>query len=254
MSGYFDIHTHILPQNDDGSTSSAESLEMLQALYSQGVSRVALTPHFKANGDEPARFFKRRNTSASRLLERLNELSKRDASAAKRIPDIYLGAEVTFFNAMSNVDELSDMCLSGTRYLLVEMPFEKWTVSMIEELYLLSSKQNIIPIIAHVDRYFGYFSDDILDDMISNGVKVQVNAEAFLSFWYRRRALGLLSSGKVNFIGSDAHNMGSRAPNIDKAVAEIEKKLGKDALEQIIKNGDELAKEATPIYCASKLR
>ena len=250
MDGFFDIHTHILPHNDDGSSSSAESIEMLQALYSQGVNSVALTPHFKATGDEPERFFKRRSGSAARLLERINEFVKRDASVNARIPDIYLGAEVAFFNAMSNVDELSKMCISGTKYLLVEMPFEKWSVAMLEELYTLSSKQDITPIIAHVDRYFGYFKDDMLDNMIANGVKIQINADSFLSFWNRRRALGLLSSGKVHFIGSDTHNMGLRAPNIDKAVAEIEKKLGKDALKALIKNGNELAASATPIFKA----
>ena len=57
--GYFDIHTHILPHNDDGSSSTAESVEMLKALYVQGATKVALTPHFKATGDEPERFFKR---------------------------------------------------------------------------------------------------------------------------------------------------------------------------------------------------
>lgn len=248
MDGFFDIHTHILPHNDDGSSSSAESIEMLQALYSQGVNSVALTPHFKATGDEPKRFFRRRSGSASRLLERIAEVKNNDASV--NIPDIYLGAEVAFFSAMSNVDTLSQMCISGTKYLLVEMPFEKWSVAMLEELYALSSKQDITPIIAHVDRYFGYFKDDMLDHMIANGVKIQINADSFLSFWNRRRALGLLSSGKVHFIGSDTHNMGLRAPNIDKAVAEIEKKLGKDALKALIENGNELAASATPIFKA----
>lgn len=248
MDGFFDLHTHILPHNDDGSSSSAESLEMLQALYSQGVTRVVATPHFKAAGDEPDRFFKRRSGSASRLLERIAELAERDASACKKIPDIYLGAEVAFFSAMSNVDELSKMCISGTKYLLVEMPFEKWSMSMLEELYALSTRQNITPIIAHVDRYFGYLRDDMLDDMIANGVKIQINTDSFLSFWNRRRALGLLSSGRVHFLGSDTHNMAERAPNIDKAVAEIEKKLGKDALKGIIKNGNELANIAKPIF------
>lgn len=245
--GYFDIHTHILPRNDDGSTSSAESVEMLKALYSQGATRVALTPHFKATTDEPERFFKRAKATTERLLEKLDEVAV-DESIRNELPDIYLGAEVAFFNAMSNVSALSDMCLSGTKYLLVEMPFDRWTVAMTDELAALIKKQGITPIMAHIDRYFGCFNDDMLDGMIKNGIKIQLNADSVLSFWTRRRSLELLKSGKVHFIGSDAHNMGKRAPQLLEAVLEIEKRIGKEALDAIIKNGDELARVAVPIF------
>ena len=248
MREFFDIHTHILPHNDDGSSSSSESIEMLKALYSQGATRVALTPHFKAKDDEPERFFRRRHATAARLLERINALSQSDELLAGGIPEIYLGAEVTFFNAMSNVEALGDMCLLGTKYLLVEMPLCRWTVSMLDEIRELSRKQGITPIIAHIDRYFGCFNDSMIDRMIEEGVKIQISADAFLSFWYRRKALDLLTSGRVHFIGSDAHNMGDRAPCLGDAVNEIEKRIGTAVLEDIIKNGNELASVATPIF------
>lgn len=249
MRGYFDIHTHILPHNDDGSSSCAESIEMLSALYSQGVTRVALTPHFKASGDEPEKFLKRRQATAQRLLNRLDEMSCDDAEFSSKLPDIYLGAEVAFFNAMSNVSSLGEMCLSGTKYLLVEMPFDRWTIAMVDELKTLMKKQGIIPIIAHVDRYFTCFKDPILDKMIEAGMKLQINADAFLSFWTRRRALELLESGRVHFIGSDTHNMGKRAPNIAAGVEEIKMRIGESALDKIIKNSDELAEIAKPVFC-----
>ena len=248
MMGYFDIHTHILPHTDDGSSSSAESIEMLLALYAQGVTRVALTPHFKAVQDDPERFFKRTRATTAHFVERLNELFLNDADAKYNLPDIYLGAEVAFFNAMSNVSAISDMCLSGTKYLLVEMPFDKWTVAMVDELDDLSKNYGITPIIAHIDRYFPCFSEAMLDDMIQRGFKIQINADAFLGFWTRRRALTLMEAGKVHFIGSDAHNMGKRAPCIGDAVVEIEKRIGRKSLDAIIKNGEELAAEATPIF------
>lgn len=246
--GYFDIHTHILPHNDDGSSSTAESVEMLKALYVQGATKVALTPHFKATGDEPERFFKRLRATTARLLEKLNELSGSNESIKNELPDIYLGAEVAFFNAMSNVSELRDMCLSGTKYLLVEMPFDRWTMAMVGELKELARKQGITPIIAHIDRYFACFKDPMLDQMIKDGFKIQINADAFLSLWTRRRALALMEAGKVHFIGSDAHNMGNRAPRLADAVREIEKRIGREALDKIVANGDELAGVAEPIF------
>lgn len=248
MMEFFDIHTHILPHNDDGSSSTGESIEMLRALFLQGATRVALTPHFKAKGDEPERFFRRRRATAERLIEKINEQIQGGELQADSIPDIYFGAEVAFFNAMSNVDALEDMCISGTKFMLVEMPFERWTVSMLDELRELYEKRGITPIIAHIDRYFGCYNEAILKGMIDGGIKVQINADAFLSFWYRRRALELLVSGKVHFIGSDAHNMGKRAPCLGAAVSEMEKRIGTTALDEIVKNGNELAAVATPIF------
>ncbi len=249
MRGYFDIHTHILPQNDDGSSSSAESIEMLSALYSQGVTRVALTPHFKATGDEPESFLRRRRSTEDQLIKHLNELSRIDNDIINNIPDIYVGAEVAFFNAMSNVNALRDMCLSGTNYLLVEMPFDRWSFAMVDELQELMKKQGIIPIIAHINRYFSCFGNQMFDKILEAGIKVQINADAFLGFWASRRALDMLKSGKVHFIGSDCHNMGKRAPNIDRAVEEINKRIGPSALDKIIKNGEDLAKTARPVFC-----
>ena len=249
MKEYFDIHTHILPHNDDGSSSCAESIEMLSALYSQGATRVAMTPHFKASGDEPEKFLKRRQATTERLLNRLDELSCNDADFSSKLPDIYLGAEVAFFNAMSNVTALRDMCLSGTDYLLVEMPFDRWTIAMVDELQVLMKKQGIIPIIAHIDRYFACFKAPMLDAMLKAGIKVQINADAFLSLWTRRRALELLETGKVHFIGSDSHNMSKRVPNISAGVEEITKRIGEGALDKIIQNSNELAQQAKPIFC-----
>ena len=41
-----DIHTHILPGIDDGSSCIEESISMLGMLMEQGVGTVVATPHF----------------------------------------------------------------------------------------------------------------------------------------------------------------------------------------------------------------
>ena len=49
-----DVHTHILPQMDDGSKSAEQSVQMLNAMQAQGVRLLAATPHFdmrKENSD-----------------------------------------------------------------------------------------------------------------------------------------------------------------------------------------------------------
>lgn len=41
-----DIHTHILPEMDDGASSLEESLEMCAAAAESGVKTIVATPHF----------------------------------------------------------------------------------------------------------------------------------------------------------------------------------------------------------------
>ena len=54
-----DIHSHILPGMDDGSSSIEESLAMARESARQGVRLIAATPHFYATEENPHRFLAR---------------------------------------------------------------------------------------------------------------------------------------------------------------------------------------------------
>lgn len=247
-----DIHSHILPRFDDGSKSSVESIAMLRSLYEQGVRHVVATPHFYANRDEPSEFVKSRNETAKHLAGKIQSILEEEGGDGREMPSVYLGTEVMFFNAMSMCSELENMCILGTRYLLVEMPFEKWTSAMIRELKLIQSRDEIIPIIAHVERYFQYFGQEMLDEMIGEGFLIQSNAQAFLDIWTRKKVFKMLGEGNIHLLGSDAHNMERRAPKIAEAIAAIEKKLGKNAWEKLCENSEKILSDATPIWTPSR--
>ena len=108
-----DFHSHILPGMDDGSKSTQESLEMLDMLRAQGVDTVAATPHFYARENPPEVFLRRRAEAWNRLRPQLTADS----------PRVLLGAEVRYFQGISHVDRLHDLCLEGQDVLLLEMPF-----------------------------------------------------------------------------------------------------------------------------------
>lgn len=42
-----DIHSHILPEVDDGSKNIEQSLEMLKEAERQGITDIILTPHYR---------------------------------------------------------------------------------------------------------------------------------------------------------------------------------------------------------------
>lgn len=66
-----DIHSHILPKIDDGSSSVEESLKLLRTSAEQGITEIAATPHFYASQNSPQKFLARRAACAARLQEAL---------------------------------------------------------------------------------------------------------------------------------------------------------------------------------------
>ena len=71
---------------------------------------------------------------------------------------------------------------------------------------------------------------------------MQVNASFFINAFSKRKALRLLGSGRIHFIGSDAHNMTSRPPRLAAAYERIEKKFGDDYIFQMNEYGHDILK------------
>lgn len=216
-----DFHSHVLPGIDDGSDSVETSLAMLNCMKSQGIEAVFATPHFYADRRDPASFLARRNAAYESLC----------ACGSLPLP-VTLGAEVHFFTGIGKSSDIESLCLTGTRLLLLEMPFREWSGRMIDEVEELMSR-GIVPVAAHLERYKGFVSNGMISALCDSGVYVQANAEWFLGFWSKRKALAALKDESVLFLGSDAHNMSSRAPNLGPALAVIEKNLGAEFVESL---------------------
>lgn len=211
----FDFHTHILPNVDDGSQSVAESLAMLAELTRQGVSGVAATPHYYAHCSSPDRFFEARQDAWNRLKPNL----------PPETPEIRLGAEVQYFEGIHRLRELEQFRLEGTNLLLIEMPMCKWTDRMQSCILEINRQDTITVLLAHIERYMRYQNAKVLDKLQSEGVLMQASASFFIE--KHRTALKLFRKGRIHLLGSDAHNMTQRAPNLGDALEIIgrDKKL-----------------------------
>ena len=212
-----DLHTHILPEIDDGSQSVAESVEMLRMLKAQGIGTVVATPHFEVHFDTPESFLKRRQKAFSALSA---------ATEGLDLPDVILGAEVEYFWGVSRMDRLMDLRIAGTRLLLLEMPVTPWTDGMVKEIIGLASFSGFKVVLAHVERYLKLVRPRVLKELALNGVYMQINASFINEGRTRRRALKMLKCGLVQFIGSDAHGAVRRPPMLDTAINTVNKKLG----------------------------
>lgn len=226
-----DLHTHILPQLDDGSRSIDESLDMLRRSAEQGVTQIVLTPHFYPDHMTPEHFLRKRAASFALLQNHLEP----------GLPRLRLGAEVHYYPQMSYSEELRAMAIEGTDCLLVEMPMSKWTAQMYRELERIQANLGLTPIIAHVDRYLGRFRDYGIPKRLAElPVYVQANAEFFLDRRTAPKALSMLKKGRIHFLGSDCHNMTDRPPVLGDAAALIRRRLGDDAIERIRSNEREI--------------
>lgn len=229
MATVIDFHTHILPGVDDGSASLEESIAMLRMEAEQGIRAVITTPHFYPQHDNPERFIRRRREAARALLEEMKKY--------KGLPKFALGAEVYYFNGISDSDAISQLTIGSGRCILIEMPHAPWTDAMYRELEGLHVKRGLTPIIAHVDRYISPFHTFRIPQRLAElPVLVQANAEFFLNRATASMALRMLKHGDIHLLGTDCHNTRSRKPNMDAALRVIEGNLGDRALSWIHSN------------------
>lgn len=238
-----DFHSHILPQLDDGSKSVEESLKMLRISAMQGVKRIVATPHFYPGSIDPGGFVERRLRSAMLLASAIVEKKQQGES----FPNIYLGAEVSFFNGMSRYKGLERLCVDGTRLLLVEMPFKKWTENDIDELTAIKNELGLIPVMAHIERYIGKQSKSLFPMIFSGDILIQSNSDAFFERKTKKLMMNLLLQGNIDLIGSDCHNLIDRIPNIPKALNEIVQKCGEDHVSELMKFSNYVLEEAKPL-------
>lgn len=232
-----DLHTHILPGMDDGASEPAVSLGMLRLEALQGVNRVALTPHFYGNEERTGQFLARRSAAWNRLSGYLEACAKEEQSA---LPELVLGAEVAWMPNMSHWDELEGLQLGNSGFFLLELPFYPWSGSLIDQLYDLLGRVRIVPVLAHIERYFGMQRTEYLREVLSMGVPLQFSADRLLRLRGRRALLRLLRQGENCTLASDCHNLTDRKPNLGPAVSAAEKSLDERELKRLLTWSDQL--------------
>lgn len=211
-----DFHSHILPAVDDGSKDVEESTALLSMLSQQGIRTVVATPHYLPEQESVDEFLTKRN----KAFEELKPCCTDD------MPRILLGAEVAYYEGISHLSELSRLTIGDSRLLLIEMPMRKWSETSVRELTNLACSNTVTVVLAHIERYLSFDNKDAINTLLDCGVLLQVNASFFNDFQTRRKALRMLKSGAVHFIGSDCHNLRYRPPFIGQAYSFIMKKIG----------------------------
>ena len=121
------------------------------------------------------------------------------------------------------------------------MPFAAWGDYELNAVSSLCLDRGFQVVLAHYERFVPFQKGtDLADRILSLPVHIQINAETLLPLMTRGRWLRMFEKGKAHLLGSDAHNLANRAPNLQRARDIIGKKLGQAVLQRIDQCGNEL--------------
>ena len=196
-----DIHSHILPNIDDGSASIEESIALIKKAKDAGVNEIILTPHFILGSK-----YNVEKKEEELAFKKLQEEVKRQSIDV----NLYIGNEVFYEeNMYSLLKEERINTLNNSRYLLFEIPRHN-TVRGLEDAIFNLKVKKIIPILAHPERYevFQKHPDQLikLKDM---GLLLQSNIGSF-NGGYGKEAQKLVTilahHHLIDFLGSDIHH------------------------------------------------
>ena len=138
-----DIHCHILPEVDDGSSSMQESLMMLRMAVGQGIGAVIATPHYSQ---------RYKNVSPERICQLCSMLEAEARSNIAPEFKIYSGQEIYSDGVLDKLGRGELLTLAGSPYVLLEfLPNVAYSYlyQVLKEMVL----SQYHPVLAHVERY-----------------------------------------------------------------------------------------------------
>ena len=227
MSGFIDIHTHILPGVDDGAANMQEACRLAHMARQDGTKVLFLTPHYRGDYGE---------YSVGSLQEVFSQLREQ---VAREMPDLqlYLGTEIRFdADVPEKLLQGALLSMGGSDFVLLEFG-AKATKSQILMGVSETLRYGFTPIIAHAERYDIFHTFPALTDEVRNlGGYIQINADSIMGaygFSMKRFCHKLLKGRKVHFVASDAHDDQSRPPLLNKCFLRVCKKYGEDYAAQV---------------------
>ena len=236
---YYDMHSHILPDFDDGAKTVEDSLALIDQLKKQGIYNICLTPHFYTNE-----------------LSYDDYIVKRDKAFAKFIPhipddvSIVLGCEVYVTDYLFNNEDISGITYDNSNYILTEFGYDdSFSERTLQRFYMLIQNHGLNPVLPHVERYHNLIDHpDLIAQLKDIGVMIQTNISCYTqsaSFFRKRKMLKLIDRGLIDILGSDTHSMNHNPPNVFReAIQTITQKCGARAVKRMMDNAEKIFTEA----------
>ncbi|MFI5171056.1 MAG: tyrosine-protein phosphatase [Chitinophagales bacterium] len=196
-----DMHAHLIPGIDDGSTSVDSSINMIRGMQALGFKKFITTPHVM-----PDVF----NNSAQNInagCKQLNAVIKNEVGT-----EVVAAAEYYVDGSFVERIKGGEKFLTfGDNYILVEVSMMAREKKMEEVLFELNLK-GYKPVLAHVERYpylFDHHKLDQYEQLRDADVLLQVNLRSFVGNYgeiQKKIARKLAENKMIDFLGTDIHN------------------------------------------------
>ncbi len=226
-----DIHSHVLPQVDDGSQNLEDSLEMIRMSADSGVKILAVTPHVNQRG----RFENYQNQIADRYLD-----LRRAVRAAGIDIHLAFGMEIySSYDLPELIEKKMIRGLNGSRYFLIEFPFEADLGYIYRCLHLIFDAGGI-PVLAHPERYKEIQrSPGILYHWIQEGVCIQINKDSIFGYFgpaAKKTVEYIFEYDLATCVGSDAHGIKKRTTDMKRFRKYLVRHYGEDYAKKITRD------------------
>lgn len=196
-----DIHSHLVPNIDDGSKSIEDSVNMITEFHQLGYKKIITTPHIMGDAY--------RNTPEIILggLEKVKVALKQN-----NIPvDISAAAEYYLdFDFERKLDN-EKLLTFGKNYLLFEVSY----LNPPDNLYHVIFKMQTMgykPVLAHPERYNFWHSEfETYESIIDKGVLLQLNINSLTGYYSpatKKIAELMIEKNMISMLGTDCHHTG----------------------------------------------
>lgn len=206
-----DIHSHILPETDDGARDLNEALAMARIAAQDGITHLFATPHHKSF----------QTLSRQEVAHRVTNLQ---ASLAAAGIDLII---VPGFEVRLEPDMFEDWQretagpLGHSRYVLTEPFFHQYDRHM-EAMLFEMFERGYIPVMAHPERIQPIQENlSLIEPFLKRGGLTQITAHSLTGYHGERArlvALTMLREGLVHILASDAHHAHRRPPVLSAGV------------------------------------
>jgi protein-tyrosine phosphatase len=233
-----DIHSHILPEVDDGAKSWEISQEMCRMAAADGIEHMVATPH----ANERYRYDR----------EQFRDILSRLRTLVGPQPQLSLGCDfhLSYENVQDALVHPEKYMIENSHCLLVEL--SNYSIpAHVEESFTQLGSMGITPVITHPER------NPILQQTpqrvlrwVELGCVVQVTASALTGSWgsrVLRAAEWLLEREAVHVLASDAHDTKHRVPKLSAARREVEEIYGADVARALVEDNPRALISAKPL-------
>lgn len=212
-----DIHTHIIPNIDDGSKSVEETFKLINEAKEAGFTDIILTPHYITNYYEtPGAEVKFWTESLQKIVDEKNLGVKLHSGM-----EIYISEELSELVRNGTV-----ITLANSKYVLIEFPMNT-IMRNVDEILFIMRNMGYKVIIAHPERYKCIQENiEYAMQLVEEGCMLQSNYGSIVDMYgkeAKKTLKKLLKMNLVSFLGTDTH----KEETIYKVIPKILKKLKK---------------------------